>query len=522
MHPLALIDTIPWTMLTASDALIAAFRRLSPFVASIIATSFWQGLVVASGLAICLRLAPRMPAAQRFTVWAAGFATLAALPFLPLLSHIAGTASSVASSGPTVTAMKPWLQLDARWSLAIAALWLAASAFRTTDFAMHSFRLHKLWKTATPIDAYASATSTLPNASRMWRRRLAQICSTQELDRPSVIGFFSPRILIPAWLLAQLTAEELQQIVLHETEHLRRGDDWTNLFQKLCLVLFPLNPALWWIERRLCQEREMACDDGVVKATRAPRAYATCLASLAERGLQHRSEALTLGAWQRRPELVQRVHRILRQKNALHPVATRALLGALMCSLLFGSLEVARCPQLVTFVPAHNTEIAQTIASAQAPAKPVQLVNAAYTSVRSASASANGFRASQTRLRIAGNAQPHATLASYAAANRVSASLPLASGSPPHRMNVAIADSPSASTDAQQWIVLTTWQQVQTTGSYARQADYDTGENTQQLNDQEAGQITVTRLILRILPARSTSAQPAAEPVRSDWFVIQL
>ena len=70
--------------------------------------------------------------------------------------------------------------------------------------------------------------------------------------------------------------------------------------------------------------------------------------------------------------------------------------------------------------------------------------------------------------------------------------------------------------------MLTTWQQVQTTGSYARQADYDTGESTQQLNDQEAGQITVTRLILRILPARSTSAQPAAEPVRSDWFVIQL
>ena len=59
----------------------------------------------------------------------------------------------------------------------------------------------------------------------------------------------------------------------------------------------------------------MACDDGVIRVTRAPRAYAACLASLAERGLQRRAEALSLGAWQRRPELVHRVHSILRAQT---------------------------------------------------------------------------------------------------------------------------------------------------------------------------------------------------------------
>jgi beta-lactamase regulating signal transducer with metallopeptidase domain len=28
---------------------------------------------------------------------------------------------------------------------------------------------------------------------------------------------------------------------MHEMEHLRRADDWTNLLQKLALVFFPLN-----------------------------------------------------------------------------------------------------------------------------------------------------------------------------------------------------------------------------------------------------------------------------------------
>ncbi len=53
--------------------------------------------------------------------------------------------------------------------------------------------------------------------------------------------------------------------------------------------LFPLNPALAWMERRLCREREMACDEGVVRSTQAPRAYAACLASLAERRLERRT-----------------------------------------------------------------------------------------------------------------------------------------------------------------------------------------------------------------------------------------
>ena len=134
-----------------------------------------------------------------------------------------------------------------------------------------------------------------------------------------MIGFLAPRILIPEWLFARLTPGELEQVVLHEAEHLRRRDDWTNLLQKLSLVLFPLNPALAWMERRLCREREMACDEGVVRRTQAPRAYAACLTSLAERGLQRRVQALSLGAFERRPELVHRVHSILRRRQALHP-----------------------------------------------------------------------------------------------------------------------------------------------------------------------------------------------------------
>ena len=60
--------------------------------------------------------------------------------------------------------------------------------------------------------------------------------------------------------------------------------DSIHLLQKLGLALFPLHPALFWLDRRLCRERELACDDGVLRATQARKAYAACLARLTSAG----------------------------------------------------------------------------------------------------------------------------------------------------------------------------------------------------------------------------------------------
>ena len=144
-------------------------------------------------------------------------------------------------------------------------------------------------------------------------RRAAELCVSDEVARPSVLGFFRPRILVPPALVEALTPQELQQVVLHEMEHLRRGDDWTNLLQKIGLVFFPLNPVLLWVERRLCAERELACDDRVVRSSAGRKAYALCLTRMAEFSILRRSFSLVLGLWERRPELVRRVQRIISQ-----------------------------------------------------------------------------------------------------------------------------------------------------------------------------------------------------------------
>src|SRR3974390_1019113 len=128
----------------------------NPFVsylATVFVSSLWQGMLIACALSICLKLSPRISAASRFAVWAAGFLITACLPALPLIAHWSSRPiHQPVSAGLAGSAIRPLLQLDIRWSAVIVGLWAVAAIFRAIDLAIHSLRLRRLWKRATPIE----------------------------------------------------------------------------------------------------------------------------------------------------------------------------------------------------------------------------------------------------------------------------------------------------------------------------------------------------------------------------------
>ena len=313
--------------------LMQGVESASRLVANSFVSGLWQGVVLAAGVGLCLRLVPKSTAAVRFAIWTLVFAVLAVLPLMHAYALRAG--GEMPGRGALV-------QVDVRWSFAIAALWVMVSLVRGVKLAMSAVRLRAIWKRAVPVEGHSAMLSSAG-------LRGVELCTSSDVDRPSVIGFFSPRILIPEELFARLTAAEFGQIVLHEAGHLRRADDWINLLQKLGLVLVPLNPVLMWIERRLCLERELACDDDVLRLTKAPKAYATCLTNLAEHRLGRRAAALSLGAWEKRSELARRVHSILRGGEGMGRTQARVVMSVVVLGLLGGATGLVRCPQLVSF-----------------------------------------------------------------------------------------------------------------------------------------------------------------------------
>jgi len=316
----------------------------SRWVAEAAVSGLWQGMVLAIVAWAALRLAPRTSATVRFLVWTGVLLGALILPF------VHGAASSSSAMQPRT------VRLGAGWSLGIAALWAVISMVRLGLLVGQGIRLGRLWREARRISD-SELSPQVKSALGGLVLRKVDLCATssESVDRPSVIGFFAPKILVPDWLLQQLSNTELEQIVLHEMEHLRRGDDWLNLVQKLCLAVSPLNPALVWIERKLCRERELACDDGVLQTTSAPTVYARCLTMLAEKSLERRSFGLAslalgiLGAFARESELSRRVYGILYRKPGLSPMLSRAVATLVILGLVGAGTELARSPELVSF-----------------------------------------------------------------------------------------------------------------------------------------------------------------------------
>jgi hypothetical protein len=317
--------------------------HLSAAATAAMVSAIWQGTLLATLVLLTIRLFPRLSAAARSIIWLNVFMLVALLHVL-LLARPAQAAAGHA------------FHFDPRWSLAVAAVWLALSLARGAFLIAGAFHLRRLARRGAPF-----AAEDLQDLLRTRGGRVVELCASDEVARPSVLGFFHPRILVPPVLLQRLTAAELRQVVLHEMEHLHRHDDWTNLLQKLGLVLFPLNPALVWVERQLCAERELACDDRVLTSGSGRKAYALCLAHLAEHSLLRRGYALVLGAWERRPELVKRVHRILARPTAsMGRRPALAVTGSFVIGALGCALTLAHAPQLVSFTPV--AEQARTLA----------------------------------------------------------------------------------------------------------------------------------------------------------------
>ena len=313
--------------------------EISRLTGQIFVSGLWQGIVLLSAVALAFRLLSRISASARFIVWGVAFALVILMPAL----HVAR--SSAAAGVPSV-------HVGAGWGLLIAGTWAVLTVARAGRLLLQIVRLQGIWRRAKPLDGDGPTFALLRNGPRA-----AQLCTSVEVDSPCVIGFFAPRLLLPEALLPKLTEEELLQIALHECEHLRRRDDWINLLQKCSLVLFPLNPALLWMDWRMGVERELACDAGVVDLTAAPFNYARCLTRLAEHRLHCRSIALTLSIWSRQSELAQRVHSLLGAKHRASQVQARVSIALLSAGLIAGAVEMTRVAPFISFTDAVSAPV---------------------------------------------------------------------------------------------------------------------------------------------------------------------
>jgi Zn-dependent protease with chaperone function len=303
-----------------------------------------EGLLIALFAGMTLRLLPKQNSGTRFAVW---FVALLAVAGLPLIGGFAGDHSFLAA-GP-----RPLITLAAPWGVVLFLGWLLAAGVAGLRLATGLWRLRGLRKSCTPIDISeldpAIQTTIDDFGSTSSSPRAVTIATSEGVSVPAAIGFFKPMIVIPAWALRELSPEELNVILLHEFAHLRRWDDWTNLLQRMVRAVFLFHPAVWWIEKRLTLEREMACDDAVLATTDNPHGYAKCLIALLEKSFARRGWTMAQAAVNRAREASLRLAQILDVSRPDTKYVWKPALGIVGIFSLVCIVAAPRAPQFVAF-----------------------------------------------------------------------------------------------------------------------------------------------------------------------------
>ena len=201
-------------------------------------------------------------------------------------------------------------------------LWLAGVTVLMARLAAGCWRIHRLRGAtiAAPLSSWQPAAEQL--ARRLRVSVPFRIVESAVVDAPILIGWLQPLVILPLAAMAQMTAAQVEALVAHELAHIRRRDYAINLLQTMAEALLFFHPGVWWVSRRIRQEREHCCDDAAIAVAGEATVYAEALMALAS--WREREFQPSLGA--AKGPLLLRIRRLLSLADEHEPSGRGGLL----------------------------------------------------------------------------------------------------------------------------------------------------------------------------------------------------
>lgn len=84
---------------------------------------------------------------------------------------------------------------------------------------------------------------------------------TDYIPGPLVVGMIKPKIYLPS----DLDEKEHSYIILHEKQHIRRGDPIFKMVAYIALCIHWFNPLVWLFFKLFVKDMEMSCDEAVIQ-----------------------------------------------------------------------------------------------------------------------------------------------------------------------------------------------------------------------------------------------------------------
>jgi beta-lactamase regulating signal transducer with metallopeptidase domain len=319
----------------------------------------WQGVVVAIVATGTLRLLDRTRAGIRCRVCWAALIIILALPLISLrLDAAPPDAPAIYAATAVITIPVAWWTSTAVLAGAWA-IWMAIHAVRLVRATVIVRRARARCRPLPP-----AIESSLPHWGRLrGAGRTARLVLSDRVSAAAVFGCGTPVIGVAPTLVARLNAVELDRVVVHEWAHVQRRDDLTNLGQLLIRAVAGWHPAVWWLDRRLAIEQELACDETVVAMTGGAKSYASCLVKLASLRAGQPDVLLATGALSS-GGLTRRVARLLLLEEFISSAWGRRAAALVVVLLVVLALGVARLRIVEAAVSATVVRVLEPAADA--------------------------------------------------------------------------------------------------------------------------------------------------------------
>ena len=272
----------------------------------------------------------------------------------------AGTAAPIAISGSS-SAM-PSL------SSVLLTVWFGGAFLLIAGMAIDLMKVRNLRRHGLPSQPLTDLTRTLAREGGV--RRRVDVLLHENVPAPFTCGWLRPAVILPREA-ENWSDAELRHAIVHELEHVRRGDWPSQIAARAACAFYWFHPMVWMAWRKLCLEAERACDDAVVEKAESTQ-YAEQLVELSQQMSNVRTQPVLGMA--KRSDLSHRVSALLDVSQA----RGRAGLAAAACSVLAGAFILfsigpiivvaqSKTPPVETKTDTSRTDVKQAIRDDRGP-----------------------------------------------------------------------------------------------------------------------------------------------------------
>ena len=208
---------------------------------------------------------------------------------------------------------------------ALAALWLCGFIAVLAFWSIQLRRVSKSVREAKPLQSGREIEILRRLEQTANLRSPIELRTSPNSMEPGVVGILHPVLLWPEGISQHLDDAHLEAILAHEVCHVQRRDNLTSTIHMLVEALFWFHPLVWWLEKRLIDERERACDEAVLQLGKQPQVYAESILKVCEFCIE---SPLTCVSGITGADLKKRIVQIMAEPSCANSTSSKKLLLA--------------------------------------------------------------------------------------------------------------------------------------------------------------------------------------------------